>query len=284
MKITGKTKIVGIFGYPIEHTFSPLMHNAAFSALGLDYCYMPFEVQPEDLKSAVESIRALNIRGVNITVPHKEAVIKYLDELSKEAKLIGAVNTIENRGGKLIGHNTDARGFIKSLLEDAKIRVEGKRILLLGAGGAGKGVAVSCALEGASEIIIANRTIKRAEELAKYLSMHFKKTRFSAIPLEIERHKISNAVVKTDILINATSLGLKGKGLLPISQKDLHRELVIYDLIYNPQITPLLKIAKRAGVKKAVNGLGMLIYQGALAFQIWTGKKPPVDVMKKAVL
>lgn len=282
MKITGKTKIVGIFGYPIEHTFSPLMHNAAFSALGLDYCYMPFEVQPEDLKSAVESIRALNIRGVNITVPHKEAVIKYLDELSKEAKLIGAVNTIENRGGKLIGHNTDGRGFIKSLLEDAKTRVKGKWILLLGAGGAGKGVAVSCALEGASEIIIANRTIKKAEELAKYLSRHFKKTRFSAIPLD--RHKISNAIAKTDILINATSLGLKGKDILPVSQKDLHRDLIIYDLIYNPQITSLLKIARRAGVKKAVNGLGMLIYQGAIAFQIWTGKKPPVDVMKKAVL
>jgi len=282
MKITGKTKIVGIFGYPIEHTFSPLMHNAAFSALGLDYCYIPFEVRPEDLKSALESIRALNIRGVNITVPHKEAVIKYLDGLSKEAKLIGAVNTIENRNGRLIGHNTDGRGFIKSLLEDAKTKVKGKSVLLIGAGGAGKGVAVSCALEGASEVVIANRTIKKAEELAKYLSRHFKKIKFFAIPLE--KHKILNAIVKTDILINATSLGLQGKGLLPISQKDLHRDLVIYDLIYNPQITPLLKIARRAGVKKAVNGLGMLIHQGAIAFQIWTGKKPPVDVMKKAVL
>ena len=282
MKITGKTKIVSIFGYPIEHTFSPLMHNAAFSALGLDYCYIPFEVRPEDLKSALESIRALNIRGVNITVPHKEAVIKYLDELSKEAKLIGAVNTIENRNGRLIGHNTDGRGFIKSLLEDAKTKVKGKSVLLIGAGGAGKGVAVSCALEGASEVVIANRTIKKAEELAKYLSRHFKKIKFFAIPLE--KHKILNAIVKIDILINATSLGLQGKGLLPISQKDLHRDLVIYDLIYNPQITPLLKIARRAGVKKAVNGLGMLIHQGAIAFQIWTGKKPPVDVMKKAVL
>ncbi|MEK6657830.1 MAG: shikimate dehydrogenase [Nitrospirota bacterium] len=282
MKITGKTKIVGIFGYPIEHTFSPLMHNAAFSALGLDYCYIPFEVQPKDLKSAVEGIRALNIRGVNITVPHKEAVIKYLDELSKEAKLIGAVNTIENRGGKLIGHNTDGRGFIKSLWDDAKTRVKGKSVLLVGAGGAGKGIAVSCALEGASEIIIANRTIKKADELVRYLKRNFKKTKFSAIPLD--RHELAKVIAGADILINSTSVGLKGKGLLPISQKDLHRDLVIYDLIYNPQITPLLKIARRAGVKKAVNGLGMLIHQGALAFQIWTGKKPPVDVMKKAVL
>lgn len=282
MKITGKTKTVGIFGYPIEHTFSPLMHNAAFSALGLDYCYIPFEVQPEDLKSAVESIRALNIRGVNITVPHKEAVIKYLDELSKEAKLIGAVNTIENKGGKLIGHNTDGRGFIKSLWDDAKTRVKGKSVLLLGAGGAGKGVAVSCALEGASEIAIANRTVKRADELVGYLKRNFKRTKFSAIPLD--GHEIAKGIAGADILINATSIGLKWKGLLPISQKDLHRDLVIYDLIYNPQITPLLKIAGRAGVKKAVNGLGMLIYQGALAFQIWTGKNPPVDVMKKAVL
>ena len=178
MKITGKTKIVGIFGYPIEHTFSPLMHNAAFSALGLDYCYIPFEVQPKDLKSAVEGIRALNIRGVNITVPHKEAVIKYLDELSKEAKLIGAVNTIENRGGKLIGHNTDGRGFIKSLWDDAKTRVKGKSVLLVGAGGAGKGIAVSCALEGASEIIIANRTIKKADELVRYLKEILRRLNF----------------------------------------------------------------------------------------------------------
>lgn len=282
MKITGKTKIVGIFGYPVEHTFSPLMHNAAFSALGLDYSYIPFEVRPEDLKSAVKGIRVLNIKGINITVPHKEAVIKYLDELSKEAKLIGAVNTIENRGGKLIGHNTDGRGFIKSLLEDAKTRVKGKSVLLLGAGGASKGVAVSCALEGASEIAIANRTIKKADELVRHLKRNFKKTKFSAIPLD--RHELAKVIACADILINATSIGLKGKGLLPISQKDLHRDLVIYDLIYNPQITLLLKIAGRAGVKKAVNGLGMLIHQGALAFQIWTGKKPPVDVMKKAVL
>ncbi len=282
MKITGKTKIVGIFGYPIEHTFSPLMHNAAFSALGLDYCYIPFEVQPEDLKSAVESIRALNIRGVNITVPHKEAVIKYLDGLSKEARLICAVNTIENRGGKLIGHNTDGRGFIKSLLEDAKTKIKGKRVLLIGAGGAGKGVAVSCALEGASEIVIANRTVKKADELVGELKRNFKKTKFSAILLE--RHELAKGIAGADILINATSLGLKGKGLLPISQNDLHKGLVICDLIYNPRITPLLKMAKSAGVKKAVNGLGMLIYQGALAFQIWTGKKPPVDVMQKAVL
>ncbi|MFZ3064395.1 MAG: shikimate dehydrogenase [Nitrospirota bacterium] len=282
MKITGKTKIVGIFGYPVEHTFSPLMHNAAFSALGLDYSYIPFEVRPEDLKRAVEGIRALNIRGVNITVPHKEAVIKYLDELSKEAKLIGAVNTIENKGGKLIGHNTDGRGFIKSLLDDAKTRVKGKSVLLLGAGGAGKGVAVSCALEGASEITIANRTVKRADELVGYLKRNFKKTKFSVIPLD--GHELAKGIAGADILINATFIGLKGKGLLPISQKDLHRDLVIYDLIYNPQITLLLKIAGRAGVKKAVNGLGMLIHQGALAFQIWTGKKPPVDVMKKAVL
>src|SRR3990170_8588912 len=246
MKITGKTKIVGIFGYPIEHTFSPLMHNAAFSALGLDYCYIPFEVRPEDLKSALESIRALNIRGVNITVPHKEAVIKYLDGLSKEAKLIGAVNTIENRNGRLIGHNTDGRGFIKSLLEDVKTKVKGKSVLLIGAGGAGKGVAVSCALEGASEVVIANRTIKKADKLVEELKRNFKKTKFSAILLE--RHEFAKAIASADILINATSLGLKGKGLLPISQKDLHRDLVIYDLIYNPQITPLLKIAGRAGV------------------------------------
>jgi shikimate dehydrogenase len=243
---------------------------------------VPFEVLPKDLKSAIESIRSLNIKGVNITVPHKEAVIKYLDGLSKEAKLIGAVNTIENRNGRLIGHNTDGRGFIKSILEDAKTKVKGKRVLLIGAGGAGKGVAVSCALEGSFEIIIANRTIKKAEELAKYLKRNFKKMRFSAIPLE--RLELAKGIAEADILINATSIGLNGKGLLPISQNHLHKDLVVYDLIYNPRVTPLLKIARRAGVKRAANGIGMLIYQGALAFQIWTGKKPPVDIMKRAII
>ncbi|MEK6682767.1 MAG: shikimate dehydrogenase [Nitrospirota bacterium] len=281
MKITGKTKIVGIFGYPVKHTLSPLMHNAAFSALRLDYCYLPFEVRPENLKEAVEGIRALNIRGVNITVPHKEAVMDYLDELSSEARLIGAVNIIENRDGRLIGYNTDARGFIKSLLMDAKTKVKGKRVLILGAGGAGKGVAVACAMENAAAITIANRTADKAERLTEYLKGQFSEIPFSAISLEKDR--LPEVIADADILINATSVGLKRGESLPVSSRHLHKNLVVYDLIYNPPDTPFLKMAGKAGVKKAVNGLGMLLYQGALSFEIWMCKRPPIDVMKKAL-
>ncbi len=281
MKITGKTKIVGIFGYPVKHTLSPLMHNAAFSTLRLDYCYLPFEVRPENLKEAMEGIRALNIRGVNITVPHKEAVMDYLDELSAEAKLIGAVNTIENRDGRLIGYNTDSKGFIKSILMDANTRIKGKRALILGAGGAGKGVAVACAMENAAAITIANRTADKAERLTEYLKGQFPEIPFSAISLEKDR--LPEVIANADILINATSVGLKRGESLPVSSRDLHKNLIVYDLIYNPPDTPFLKMARKAGVKKAVNGLGMLLYQGALSFEIWTCKRPPIDVMKKAL-
>lgn len=281
MKITGKTKIVGIFGYPVKHTLSPLMHNAAFRVMRLDYCYVPFEVRPENLKEAMEGIRALNIRGVNITVPHKEAAMDYLDELSAEARLIGAVNTIENRDGRLIGDNTDSRGFIKSLLMDANTKVKGKRVLILGAGGAGKGVAVACAMEKAATVTIANRTADKAERLTEYLKGQFSEIPFSAISLEKDR--LPEVISDADILINATSVGLKRGESLPISSRDLHKNLVVYDLIYNPPDTPFLKMAGKAGVKKAVNGLGMLLYQGALSFEIWTGKRPPIAAMKKAL-
>lgn len=266
--ITGKTKVVGIFGNPIEHTLSPLMQNAAFKELGLDYCYIPFLVKKEKLKDAVEAIRALNIRGVNITVPYKEAVMSYLDEVSEEAKYIGAVNTILNEQGKLKGFNTDAYGFVKSLKED-NISLKDKFILLLGAGGAAKAVAYGVLKEGAN-LFIFNRTYSRAYKIKESFIQIGKIDVIEQIKPEI--------MEKFHIIINATSLGLKKDDPMPLDPALLKKGQTYVDLIYIK--TPLLKEAENQGCK-VIDGLGMLLWQAAKAFEIWTSIPAPVGVMKK---
>lgn len=273
--ITGKTKILGIFGYPVEHTLSPFMHNAAFEALGLNYCYIPLSVSPENLKIAVTSLKALNIVGVNITIPHKEAIIPFLDELDGEAELIGAVNTVLNKEGRLIGYNTDGRGFVSSLREDGKIDPRGKKIIIIGAGGAARAIAFSLALEGAEKIFINDIIGEKAKELSCVLST---KTSTEAIYLKDLKEGIGEA----DILINATPLGMKKEDPLPIPPELLSKGLFVYDIVYNLPETSLLKEAKKRGAN-TLGGLGMLLYQGALSFKIWTGKEPPIDVMRKAL-
>lgn len=268
--ITGKTKIVGIFGDPIEHTLSPLMHNAAFKELGIDYCYVPFHVKKEKLKEAVEAIRALNMRGVNITVPHKEAVMSYLDEISEEAKYIGAVNTILNEEGKLKGFNTDAYGFIKSLKEE-NIFLKDKFILLLGAGGAAKAVAYGVLKEGAN-IFIFNRTPSKAYKIKQSFSQIGK--------IEVIEQIKPELMAKIQIVINATSLGLKKEDPLPLDPSLLKKGQTYVDLIYTK--TPLLKEAEKRGCK-VIDGLGMLLWQAAKAFEIWTSTPAPVEVMKKVL-
>jgi shikimate dehydrogenase len=275
MIITGKTKIVGLFGYPVEHTLSPYMHNAAFEALGLDYCYLPLRVEPKDLKEAVTAIKALNLRGVNVTIPHKEAAIPYLDELDREAALIGAVNTILYAGGRLIGYNTDGRGFVRSLKEKGGIDPKGKRIMVLGAGGAARAIAFSLALEGVEKIFITDIIDKKAIELSSAVS---NKTSTETIYIKDLKEHIG----EVDILINATPMGMKKEDPLPISPELLSERLLVYDMVYNPPKTPLLSEAKARGAK-VLGGIGMLLYQGALSFKIWTGQEPPIDVMKKAI-
>ncbi len=271
--ITGKTKILGILGYPVSHTLSPVMHNEAFRASGLDYCYLPFKVAPERLLDAVGGIRALNIRGVNITVPHKERIIPLLDHLDKEASLIGAVNTVVNKDGKLYGYNTDAKGFIKSLKEEG-IMPGRKKVMILGAGGAARAVAFSLLLNGVKSIQIYNRTPEKAETIVDFLNRvksGIAKTAYAITPLK-----------DIDILINATSLGLKKNDPLPIAPAFLCPGLIVYDLIYNPQKTGLLIEASRQGLK-TISGLGMLLWQGVLSFRLWTGIEPPVEIMRKAI-
>ncbi|MBI4843260.1 MAG: shikimate dehydrogenase [Nitrospirae bacterium] len=270
MDVNGKTKIVCIFGYPVEHSLSPNMHNAAFEKLGLDMCYVPFKVAPQDLPAAVNSIRALNMLGVNTTIPHKENVIRLLDNVDKEALFIGAVNTIVNKEGKLTGYNTDGRGFMSSLSEE-NINTENKNVLIIGTGGASRAISYYLS-EKASKLSLFDIDKPKAQMLVDDLG----KIRDNVILLD----GIKN-MGTPDIIINATPLGLKDTDPLPFDTKLITSETVVCDLIYKE--TPLLKEAKARGAK-TINGSGMLLWQGVLAFELWTGIKPPVDVMRKVLL
>lgn len=270
MQINGKTNITGIFGYPIEHTLSPQMHNAAFDALNLNYCYVPFLVHPDFLEIAVKSIKALNIKGVNITIPHKEKVIPLLDEVSEEASFIGAVNTILNLNGKLIGYNTDGRGFMYSLREH-RISIKDKDVLIIGAGGAARSISYYLSQE-AKRVYITSRTMERVEKLVNDLK-------------KIGRNNISSldkifSLDNFHIIINATPLGLKENDPLPIEDSHLKAGHIVCDIVYKK--TKLIEIAHKKGCQ-VIDGTGMLVWQGALAFELWTGKKPDVQIMRRAL-
>ncbi|MCK9418050.1 MAG: shikimate dehydrogenase [Nitrospirae bacterium] len=275
--ISGKTSIYGIFGHPVEHTFSPGMHNSAFKKLGMDACYVPFAVPPGGLADAVRAIVPLGLRGVNVTVPHKERVLAFLDELSEEARLIGAVNTIEIRKGRLIGHNTDGRGFLRSLREHGDLDPKGKKFLFIGSGGAARAVSFSLALAGAAEIVFRDLDARKASVLANDIR---EKTGVPAIT--IGQESLSEHAADADCLINATPLGLKKTDPLPIPAKFVTRNHLVCDLVYNPPETALLNVAKKRHAKR-LSGLGMLLYQGVIALEIWTGGKAPVLVMKNAL-
>lgn len=269
MKITGRTKVVGLFGYPVEHSLSPSMHNAAFEHLNLDYCYVTFSVRPEQLRDAVTGIRALNLRGVNITVPHKEKVNQFIDEVSEEASFIGAVNTIVNSEGILKGYNTDGRGFMESLSESG-ISVNGKNILIIGAGGACRAISYYLS-EKAAKLRIFDIDEDRVGRLVNDLKRIRSNVIHAGSLFDLE---------DIDIVVNATPLGLKKNDNLPLDVSLIKNSMTVCDLIYKD--TPLLKAASEKGCK-TLNGLGMLLHQGALAFEIWTGIKPPVDLMRRAI-
>jgi shikimate dehydrogenase len=276
--ISGKTRIFGIFGYPVEHTFSPGMHNAAFQALKMNACYVPFPVHPDHLKPAVQALVPLGLQGLNVTVPHKVRIIPYLHELSEEARLVGAVNTLELKKGVIIGHNTDGSGFLRSLREEAHFDPRGKNFLCIGSGGAARSVCFSLALAGASRIQFWNRNASKADRLAKDI-----RKRTGADVHVIREASLAQAASVSHCVINATPLGLKQGDALPMAEDLIQRTHLVCDLVYNPRNTPFLKAAKN---KKArtLPGLGMLLYQGVTAFEIWTGKKAPVEVMRRALL
>ncbi len=281
MLISGKARVCGIIGDPVEHTMSPVMHNAAFGELGLDFVYLPFLVKKESLKEAIEGMRALNIRGLSVTQPHKVEVMKLLDEIEPLAEKMGTVNTIVNNNGILTGSNTDADGFLRGLLENG-IEPTGKNVVVLGAGGASRAVSFILADKGAN-LVILNRLLELdwAESLAKRISDNFS---VKAEALELTRDNLKKAVGEADILVNTTSVGMSPDTDKTLVDSDLLRKgLVVYDVIYNPIKTRLLIEAEKAGAT-TISGLDMLVYQGVIAFERWTGQKAPFEVMKEAAL
>ena len=264
-------------GDPVKHSVSPAMHNAAFHTLGLNYAYLPFNVRSDKLPAAVEGIRALNIVGINVTIPHKVSVIPLLDEIDTLAQRIGAVNSIHNKGGRLIGCNTDVEGFLR-LLKEHGIDARGRRVAVFGAGGASRAVCFALASRGA-EITILNRTVDRAADLIADLSDYAGYT-FEA--LTMTPANLARTLAKADLLVNATSIGMvPGVDKSPVSRELLVDRHTVVDIVYNPVKTRLLKDAEKAGAT-AIGGLGMLAWQGALSFEMWTGCAAPLDVMRKA--
>jgi shikimate dehydrogenase len=276
MVVSGKTKICALIGDPVEHTMSPVMHNAAFQKLGLDYIYIPFCVKPEQLTQAVAGLRALNVRGFNVTIPHKVMVIPLLDSLDPLAEKIGAVNTVVNDNGKLKGYNTDAEGFLRALMEHG-FKPKGKKVVVLGAGGASRAITYILTKQGAN-LMILNRQqeLDWAKDIAKLIQEDFKKE-----VKVLELSHISEALTGTDLLVNATSVGMSpAANVSPVPTKLLAKVPLVFDIVYNPIKTRLLKEAAIAGAK-TIGGVDMLVWQGALAFEKWTGKKAPVDLMRQ---
>ena len=279
--MSGETKLCGIIGDPIEHTMSPAMHNAAFKKLGLNYLYLPFRVKSEDVGKAIDGMRALNIRGLNVTIPHKLRIIPLLDKLDPVAKEIGAVNTIVNDDGVLKGYNTDATGFIQTMVGGG-IDPKGKNVVILGAGGASRAVSFVLAERGAS-LVILNRLLELdwAQELAKWISGTFGK---QVEALELKEKNLAMVMKKADIVVNATSVGMSPEiDETPLPFSLLRRDLVVCDIVYNPAKTRLLREAGLAGAR-ILSGLNMLVWQGALAFEKWTGRQAPVETMLAEVI
>jgi len=279
--ISGEARICGIIGDPIEHTMSPVMHNAAFEKLELNYVYVPFRVSQEELGRAIEGIKALNIRGLNVTIPHKVAVIPFLDELDPLAGKIGAVNTIVNDDGILKGYNTDAAGFLQALIEKG-VEPRGKNVVVLGAGGASRAISFTLA-EREAHLVILNRRLELdwAEELASKISKIFKK---EVEALELVKTNLTRVLERADILVNATSVGMSPSvDETPVASSLLKPELIVFDIVYNPIKTRLLREAEQAGIK-TISGLDMLVWQGALAFELWTRLKAPIEFMKETVI
>jgi shikimate dehydrogenase len=275
--ITGKTVICGIIGDPIEHSMSPVMHNAAFEALGLDYAYLPFRVRREELPKAITGIRALNLVGLNVTLPHKVDVIPLLDRLDRMVERVKAVNTIVNENGVLAGYNTDAPGFLQALLANG-IKPESKKIVILGAGGAAKGISFILAEAGAS-LVILNRTISKAEELASQIEQFCHK-KLEAMALNEEN--LGKALAGADVLVNTTSVGMvPDVDRTPVPAGLLKSDMTVFDIVYNPLETRLLREAKAVGAR-TIDGLDMLVWQGVLAFYRFTGREAPFEIMKGA--
>ncbi len=280
-RISGKTTICGIIGDPVEHTMSPAMHNAAFAETGLDWVYAAFHVKPDELKAAIEGMRALGIAGFNVTIPHKIHVIPLIDRLDPPAEKIGAVNTVVNRGGILTGYNTDASGFLRAMAERG-IDPAGKNVVIIGAGGAARAVSFVLS-ESRANITIMNRAsgMERAVTLAEAVA---KSTGGNPGALELSEANLKQVLKKADILVNTTSVGMSPDcEQSPVPGEYLRPGLAVYDIVYNPVRTKLIREAEAVGAG-TISGIDMLVWQGILAFELWTGVKPPAETMKREVM
>lgn len=283
-RITGHTELIGLIATPIRHSSSPRMHNEAFAKLGLDYAYLAFEVGEEDLEDTIKGFRAMKVRGSNVSMPNKTIVHKYLDKLSEAAELCGAVNTIVNDDGVLTGHITDGIGYMTGL-KDAGIDVIGKKMTIVGAGGAATAIQVQAALDGVKEISIFNRKdefYKRAEKTVKDINerTNCKATLYDLADLD----KLKEEIASSYLFANATGMGMKpleGQTYIP-DKSFLRKDLIVTDVVYAPTETALLKMAKEVGCK-TLNGFPMMLFQGAAAFKLWTGQDMPVEYIKETM-
>jgi shikimate dehydrogenase len=279
-------QFIGVIGYPLKHSVSPDFQQAALDYCKLDMRYEAWEVKADDLPSAINRLRQPQNLGANITVPYKEAVIGLLDQIDDFAGLVGAVNTVVNRDGRLAGFNTDAVGFLKALREDASFEPVNKKVLILGAGGAARAVSFGLLQGKVNTLIIANRSLAKAESLAgalaKQVANSKMKTEIAAVPLPSAN--LSKVVVECQLIVNCTTVGMKFSSeeeRSPLVSRLIPKDALVYDLVYNPSQTPLLKMAKAAGAK-TIGGLPMLVYQGAASFKLWTGREAPLDIMLSA--
>lgn len=284
MEINGKTKLTGIIGYPLTYTLSPLIHNAAFDSLDLNMRYVPLVVRPESLSSAVCGLKALGFVGVNVTMPHKEAIVEFLDRLDREAEIIGAVNTVVFRDGTAVGCNTDGRGFIAALSE-AGFTPEGSRAVVVGAGGAARAVVAALAPLGC-QVSVINRTAERAQTLVAELKKRFPDSALKVLELDA---KIADRIEEAELVVNSTPIGMAssdGESLeseMPIPAESIRPGQYIFDLVYTPLETRLMREAALRGAKP-IGGLKMLVHQAAASFEIWTGLRPSLGVMEDAAL
>ena len=276
--INGSTTLLGIIGDPVAHTASPAMHNAAFQQLGLNYAYVPLHVRAGDLGRSIEAIRTLHFRGFNVTVPHKETVIPYLDDLDPLAKAIGAVNTIIRIENRLVGYNTDAPGFLSAIQHEIGMGMTGKKVAIIGAGGTAKALAVALSYAGVSSLGIVNRSIKNAEGIAASVS-----EKCHAVALELNSKEMAPFLRECAVVVNTTSVGMSA-GESPVHRYDwVQKDMLVCDVIYSPQKTEFLVQSEGAGAL-ILNGVGMLAAQGMLAFELFTGKPISYDFMKTQIL
>jgi shikimate dehydrogenase len=282
-RISGTTRLAGVTGWPLGHTLSPAMHNAAYDKMGLDWLYVPLPVEHvRDLPPLMEALRVLPFVGMNVTMPYKEPVMELCDEVATVAQLAGAVNTVQVRDGRLIGYNTDGRGLVESLVREAGFAPKGARIVILGAGGAAAAALVAFVLEGAASVTVVNRTVANAQAMIARLQGSVRETALCALPADDDAGEV---VAGADLVVNATPLGMRPEDPLPMPAAWLHGGLLVADMLYRPAVTPLLAEASRIGAR-AVGGLGMLVAQGATSIEIWdeASKRAPRDAMRAAAV